>query len=594
MKRYIKIKYEHMKMTMCFLILLAGTMLNGCFDLDTFPGDGLPESHFWQTEQQAKEGMMGVYAMLRNTNIYGRHYMFDHCGEIAIGYNQMTGMPSGSYNPGGGEIINKWQALYEGVQSANHVIRQVSAMTAAGDNTKAEIIAEAKFMRALYYFNLLDLYGGVPYYDETTNVAVEVLDMKKPRETADNIRSYIISDLSEAISKLPVAWEEADYGRATKGAAFALRGKVYLYNKQWKEAIADFEEVVYNRSNNYGYALEADYSLLFKLFDGKTKSAEMIFALQNKGGIGNSLGIPIQLYMGSRNSWGWCWNNTMPSSILVDMYEYPDGKPFDWEEIVPGWNTTPDEEERSLLRQHFLSVEMDAGVIVGLRDADTAKILDVYRNRDPRLMMTVIVPYSIHQGWYGGAPADHIFALDGKKQGAESAGTMNHNNMWHTYYYRKFIEPYDLGGNITDNMNSPVTYPVIRLADVLLMLAEAYNEEGQLDKAVTELNKVRARPSVHMPGLNSGPEWLSVTNKQEMFQRIRKERAVELAGEGHNYSDLRRWGWDVASPALTDKSRQNIYGEHLYWQRFMERDFLWPIPTPEMDVNPNLQQNPGW
>ena len=584
------------KIIIYFLVLIAGMTLNGCYDLDTFPGDGLPVSHFWQTEEHAKEGMMGIYAMLRNTNVYGRHYMFDHCGELAIGYDQMTGMPTGGYNPGGGEIINKWQSLYEGVQSANHVIRQVADMTAIDDNAKAEFIAEAKFMRALYYFNLLDLYGGVPYYDETTDVAVEVLDMMKLRETADNTRSYIISDLSEAVSKLKVSWDDANYGRATKGAAYALRGKVYLYNKQWKEAIADFEEVVYNKSNNYGYALEADYSQLFKLFDGKTKSDEMIFSLQNKGGTGNSLGIPIQRYMGSRNSYDWgCWNNTMPSSILVDMYEYPDGKPFDWEEIVPGWNTTADVAERSLLRQKFLSVEMSADKkIVGLREADTAQILNVYKNRDPRLMATVIVPYSIHKGWYAGAPKDHIFALDGKTQGAESAGTMYNNANWHTYFYRKFIEPYDLGGNINDVLNSPVTYPVIRLADVLLMLAEAYNEDGQLDKAIVELNKVRARSSVHMPGLNSGPVWLAVNTKEEMFQRIRKERAVELSGEGHNYSDLRRWGWDIVSPALTDKNRENIYGEGLYWQRFMQRDFLWPIPTPERDINPDLQQNPDW
>ena len=156
-----------------------------------------------------------------------------------------------------------------------------------------------------------------------------------------------------------------------------------------------------------------------------------------------------------------------------------------------------------------------------------------------------------------------------------------------------FVEENDIGTAMFDRDHSPFHFPLIRYADVLLMLAEAYNEDGQLDKAVTELNKVRARESVHMPGLNSGPAWLAVSTKEQMTERIRKERAIELAAEGHRFSDMRRWGWEVASTAIA-KDAVNIYGEYLYNHKFIERDMLWPIPDVELEQNPNLTKNPGW
>ncbi len=89
------------------------------------------------------------------------------------------------------------------------------------------------------------------------------------------------------------------------------------------------------------------------------------------------------------------------------------------------------------------------------------------------------------------------------------------------------------------------------------MLAEAYNEDVQLAKAVVEINKVRAR--VGMPGLNSGAAWLQVNTKAELFDRIVHERAVELAGEGLRFSDLRRWG--IAKAKLDGVQGQNLFGE---------------------------------
>lgn len=568
-------------------ILLTSVTMNGCYDLDTYPGDKVNESLFYQTEEHARQGLMGIYGMLRENYAYGYQFLYDHLGDIAYGYDYYM-LYLGTYSDRSAEIQSRWQTMYDGIQRTNSFIRSVSGMDVLTDEQKSEYIAESKFLRAMFYFTLLDLYGGVPYYDETTNLNVEYIDLKKPRSSAEEIRSYVVKDLDEAIRYLPVKHDEGDYGRATKGAAYALRGKVYLYNKEWQKAIADFEEIVYNKSNAYGYALDPDYARIFKLYNGE-KSNEMIFSIQNKSGVGTEYGMPMQALMGTRSAFGSCWNNTVPSTQLADMYELKDGRPFNWNDVFPGYNeATPDE------RKELLSVEMDAsGAVVGLRNADTAKILNAYKSRDPRMMATLIVPYSIYKGCVGKtAPGDMLFALDHNLAGQESQGTIRNNKGWVSYLYRKFVVEYDLGGAISDRLHTPFEFPLIRYGDVLLMLAEAYNENGQLDKAVVEFNKVRARAG--MPGLNSGPDWMAVSGKEQMAERIRKERAVELAGEGHRFSDLRRWGWEIASKAMSDVDAVNIYGEFIYTHKFTKRDMLWPIPGVEIERNSSLEQNPGW
>lgn len=110
----------------------------------------------------------------------------------------------------------------------------------------------------------------------------------------------------------------------------ALKGKVLLYNKQYQEAATCFENVI----NSGKYALYSDYENLFK--PGGDESSEMIFAIQNIGGVGTDFGMPMTFYMGSRASYGSCWNNVMAATDFVDSYEWKDGRAFDWNEVIPG------------------------------------------------------------------------------------------------------------------------------------------------------------------------------------------------------------------------------------------------------------------
>ena len=569
-------------------MLLAAMTFTGCYDLETYPGDKVNEGTFYKTGDHAHQGLMGIYGMLRLNEAYGYQFCFDHLGDIAYGYNYYM-MFLATYTDRDGTIQAHWQTFYDGIHRVNTFIRSVKGMGGIiTDEQINEYVAEAKFLRAMFYFSLTDLFGGVPYYDESTNVNEEFMNLKQPRSSLEEVRAHILEDLDEAIKYLPVEHAASEYGRATKGAAYALRGKVYLYDKEWQSAINDFEEIVYNKSNNYGYDLDDDYARVFKLYNG-AKSPETVFSIQNKSGVGTEYGMQIQALMGCRGAYGSCWNNTVPSTQLVDMYEFKDGRPFNWDEIFPGYNAMTPEQ-----RKELLSVEMDgAGAIVGLREADTAKILSAYTCRDPRLMATVIVPYSHYMGNIGRTTnVDLIFALDHNLSGNADGGTIQNNAGWVSYLYRKFVTEGDQGGAISNRLHTPFAFPLIRFADVLLMLSEAYNEAGQLDKAVTEFNKVRYR--VGMPGLNSGPEWMVVSNKEQMAERIRKERAVEFAGEGLRFSDLRRWGYEIAHKTLNNVDAVNIYGEPIYTHLFTERDMLWPIPGVERERNKELTQNPGW
>ena len=569
-------------------MLLAAMTFTGCYDLETYPGDKVNEGTFYKTGDHAHQGLMGIYGMLRLNEAYGYQFCFDHLGDIAYGYNYYM-MFLATYTDRDGTIQAHWQTFYDGIHRVNTFIRSVKGIRGIiTDEQINEYVAEAKFLRAMFYFSLTDLFGGVPYYDESTNVNEEFMNLKQPRSSLEEVRAHILEDLDEAIKYLPVEHAASEYGRATKGAAYALRGKVHLYDKEWQSAINDFEEIVYNKSNNYGYALDDDYARVFKLYNG-AKSPETVFSIQNKSGVGTEYGMQIQALMGCRGAYGSCWNNTVPSTQLVDMYEFKDGRPFNWDEIFPGYNAMTPEQ-----RKELLSVEMDgSGTIVGLREADTAKILSAYTCRDPRLMATVIVPYSHYMGNIGRTTnVDLIFALDHNLAGNANGGTIQNNAGWVSYLYRKFVTEGDQGGAISNRLHTPFAFPLIRFADVLLMLSEAYNEVGQLDKAVTEFNKVRAR--VGMPGLNSGPAWMVVSNKEQMAERIRKERAVEFAGEGLRFSDLRRWGYEIAHKTLNNVDAVNIYGEPIYTHLFTERDMLWPIPGVERERNKELTQNPGW
>ncbi|MDE6650801.1 MAG: RagB/SusD family nutrient uptake outer membrane protein [Paramuribaculum sp.] len=566
------------------ILIAAATIstlsLSSCYDLDRYPDNQLSSGTFFKTEAHAKQAMMGVYSQMHSNNVFGMYFSFDCLGGVSFGYDNPSyqTIQRGTVAVNAAYFSNTWTYTYEGIARANNVLQNIDKVDMT-DELKAQYKGEAKFMRALYYFNLLNLYGGVPIYDETTIIAEEFTQMLKPRNTAEEVRNFIIADLKDAETSLPESWNTANAGRATSGAATALKGKVYLYGKQYQAASDCFKNII----DSGKYALYANYANLFK--PTGDESSEMIFAIQNLGGVGQDIGMPMCFYLGARAAYGSCWNNVMAATTFVDSYEWADGRPFDWDEVVPDYTSS------NTVKQEVWYSKPNTGKTAILEYTPYKdQLLEMYSQRDPRMAASIILPYTTYAGWSKNANKTFEYAIF-KGMGIPNDGAfINVNGNHEAYLWRKFVPEGNMNGAINNREDTPINFPLIRYADILLMQAECLNELGDQPGAVALINQVRTRAG--MPGINSGPAYLSANTKDEVFTRIRHERAVELACEGHSYFDMKRWG---LLETLNGRKEMYITGsKSLYTRSVSERDYLWPIPSGEIDKNPDLIQNPGW
>lgn len=594
------------KLILCIISLI--TSITGCYELDVFPEDQLSSENFFKTQNHADQAMMGVYSLMTDDDVFGIQFGFDCLGGVASGFDpaSYTTIARGIYTTSEKVITNKFQKLYEGVARTNLILQNIDKCEMSNE-LKLRYEAEAKFMRALFYFTLMDFWGGVPIYDETTIVSEEFMNMLKPKSDIESVRNFILSDLKDAIDNLPIIWDDANKGRATSGAALALKGKVLLYAGKYDEAKTCFEDVcgeVPNSKFTNVYKLyeegENPYSDLFK--PGGDESSEIIFAVQNIGGVGQDFGMPTTRYMGTRSSFGGGWNSVMASIALVDSYEWKDGTNFSWTDSKPEYNwkgyptfndvTENDKGEKEYLTKQeiFYSKLTEDTKQVAEYTPHKQELLNMYANRDPRMMASVIMPYTKYKGWVNNKAKDMEFVIT-KEPGIcnETNGFIRINGAIYEYYpFRKFVAEYDMNGEINNRDDTPINFPLIRLADIYLMLAECYiySSEADLSKACSYINKVRDRKGVEMPHVNA-------TTKEQAFKLLRHERAVELAAEGHSFSDMKRW-------KLLETLNGPVYGfavyDPFYTRVVSERDYLWPFPQTECDKNPSLakEQNPGW
>ena len=148
-------------------LLGIGLLLQGCETLDYTPADQLNDKTFWRTEQHANQAAVALYAAMKAGWAFGRDFTFDMISDIADGTSPHAGIARGtSFSSGDASVQNTWQYLYEVVHRSNTVIRNVSAMD-IDETVKTRVIGEAKFLRAMAYFRMLNCWGGVPYYDES-------------------------------------------------------------------------------------------------------------------------------------------------------------------------------------------------------------------------------------------------------------------------------------------------------------------------------------------------------------------------------------------------------------------------------------------
>lgn len=488
-------------------------LLGGACDsfIEPDPQDVLAPENFYQTSDDAIAAVNSIYEQNKWTHWLGYWYMTDVATDdiVATANFGSDGHRMSNYTTDATEFVfaDTWGGSYTTINRANAVLDRVPAIT-MDEDLKTRLLGEARFLRALAYFNLVRFYGDVPLLEhEVTSLS----DLRVSRTPMAEVYALIESDLQQAASVLPEKGEygDADIGRATSGAATALLAKVYLTQEKWDEAAAAAGTVM----NSGTYELLDDYNDIYRIAD-EIVNSESIFEINYDGVNDPGAGSVMMLFslpggFGGGDSYGLM---LLPPS-LVSIFDAADER---------GYGAT----------------YMTSGYV------------DVSPHTAP------------------GAESTHDWAIPN--------GAALH----------KFLDEND-----AQNMTARAwgaqqnNWIILRYADVLLMYAEAVNEGGTPTAGPKEdaLNLVRERAGLgDLTGLD-----------QDAFRdAVRLERRREFVYEGNRWFDLSRW--DMLDEVITAKTTE--------LQTLMpgETDVhgvpsnLWPLPQGELDINPNLTQNPGW
>jgi hypothetical protein len=475
------------KILMLFGLLLGG--MTSCEVLDQKPESNFTPTNFYKNADDAKAAVSSVYDPLNSANLYAQIMWIlqdqatddSEWGNGRSTANQpKNDLDKYTFTPATVTFQSIWSTVYAAINRANTVITRVPAIPMDND-LKARYVAEAKFMRAFYYFTLVRLFGGVPLITaETTSLS----NLNVSRASVDDVYALIVQDFTEAENILPVTYTGADRGRATKGAAKAFLAKVYLTRQDWAKASVKAKEVIDLNT----YDLWANFADAFLIANKNGKEAV----------------FEMQALSGGFNEGSWMQGYMRPN--------------FDRVNGVAGFGDDPPTE--NLYRAYR---------------AD-----DKRRNVTLRLYSATSTP---------AAPSSVLFPC----------------------YVYKYL---DLSA--TANADGGNNYPIIRYPDVMLMYAEALNEQGANNtEAYTMMNRIRNRAG--LPNLTPN------LNQAQFRDSLLLERRLELAFEGHRWYDLVRTKRLIS--AMKAQNPTIVVGEQHY---------LFPIPQTERDVNPQLTQNPGY
>lgn len=583
-----------MKKIHILLAVAASLAATGCNDfLDRTPYDQVSNKAVFSTEALAESVVTGAYSNLRaefnsttDVNYDAMSSVMDP-GDIALA--QRYTYLSGNIQSNDAFFSNRWKRLYEGINRANDVINNIGSTPEMSDELKACRIAECKFIRAYEYYLLNSCWRGVPIYLQNLADA----EYTKPRSTEAEVWQQCIDDLTDAIDceSLPdkYAANSSDWGRITKGAAYALRAKVYMWLKNWKDAEKDLRKV-----GELGYKLyDGNYADLFKL--AQEHCDEMIFSITmtELSGMGNVFSSTY----GTRCTTGFGHSQFYLNPAFIDSFEYIDGKPFSWDEIIEGY-TSMEPRKRSVffLRDNMTSEESanmqayGADMSQYLETGNEARIAQAYAGRDPRLAAIAITPSSTYVGGSSGSNVTYTMRFPLRSMNAPTFDIQTELPSNYHYLIRKFVT---VGTEYTNLTFNPVDIPVIRYAAVLLDLAECLNEQDKTNDAIPFINQVRERAGV-APLNQPGNDYVKVNGKDDLRRRIQRERKWELATEGVLYFEELRQGTWRADKFFDGNGINEIWGESIIPYRWRDGYDKWAVPRAEIDRNRNLTQNPQW
>jgi hypothetical protein len=480
------------------------------------------------------------------------------------------------------EVYALWQQSYKLIARCNTMLENIHK---AEGNINAETLnrfaGEAYFSRACKYADLTFFYGDVPYLDKTLTINEAEQQSRMPR---DEVKALTYADFDKAIEYLPISYGASQTIHATRGAALAMKARYALYMGDYAIA-ADAAKACIDLGI---YTLEPDFA---KLFKQSTKvNPEKIFVLPRS--IENEVVLDSWVVKNGlpRNAGGYGSYN--PSWDLLAAYLCTDGLPID---ESPLFNP----------RKPF-------------------------ENRDPRCAMTIVEFNTEHCGFdYDPSPAatQVMNYTTGKMQSNNDTRIVNQYASYNGLLWKKGID-----ATWMDNgLNVEQDYIIMRYADVLLIYAEAMIEQNKIDDSVVQaINEVRSRAyGVNYRQTDLYPA-VTAGTQETMRKAVRIERRMEFAMENQRLQDLMRW--KLASKALNGYNYimlephdllNNVVNKGLwFWAMtpqidedgladfsalfnagycttgakriFPDREYLWPIPTHDMELNPNLTNNEGY
>ena len=534
-------------------ILVAILALNSCDVLDMKPLDKVSDADVWEDSALIELYVNASYNSINHE--FSQLMLSDASDETYCIHNwanfwviQKGEMTSDNVT-GISEKINYWKSAYSNIRTINVFFDRIDDASVETD-LKNRMKGEMKFIRAWIYANLIWRYGDVPLITDLFELNQ---DYKVKRDSYSDCVDFITKELDEAMTWLPAKSSSETLGRATGDACKALKARVLLYaaseqnnpshSKEKWEAAAEATKAVLDA----GYSLGNDYQSVF-LEDND----EIIFARY----FTQANSTDFMLFNGRNGSNGWTGEN--PTQNLVNAYEMTNGElPYLNEELPLKINPASGYDESN-----------------------------PYAGRDPRLDASILHDGSMWAGretetWHGG--------LDSPES---SIGSWNASKT--AYAFKKFmVESIPPSGSSVKPENPWIFF---RLAEFYLNYAEIMYELGNEEQAREYVNKVRARQSVNMPPVTASGE--------KLRDKIRNERRVELAFEGHRFFDVRRWciadeteNRDLLAMNIQKQADgTKTYEVTMLLKRsFLEQHKLVPIPRTEIDKSEgSLVQNPGY
>ncbi len=531
--------------------------------LDTVPKDRFSEDAIWDDPALIETFISSTYRSLPAGFRYSLYNLSVMSDELNARNNSwLYAYWQGNLTADNLGIANSWSGVYAAPNTNQNYWTTINRVNIFFQNidrerskpldeeVKKRMEGENKVIRAKCYFELISQYGGVPIVSKPFNLKD---DFKMKRNTYDEVMTFVLKDIDEAIALLPSSYDAANMGRITKDAAMALKSRVLLYRAsplnnanndrtKWEAAAKAAKDVI-----DLGkYALFSDYRTLF--LEENRYNSEII--------------------------WQRPYNQLVsPEAVYVELSSYPNGY-NGFAQIHPLQNLVDD-------------YETIRGVLP--ENDPLYNDQDPYKDRDPRFYASIL-----HDGMLWKGREVETFLPGGKDSNEGSISPWNASETG--YYSRKFVNERINNPSSTNMSQTPWTF--FRYAEILLNYAEANYFLGNEALAREYVNLVRNRPSVKMPPIPA-----TVTGPA-LFDRIVNERRVELVFELHRWYDIRRW--KIAPQVMNgdilrmDIRKNTTTGVKQYkkmvWKKavFTDKDYLLPIPQDEMDKNELFVQNPGY